>query len=326
MIPSLTDECVVYRLRLQPAPGSQPLPLSSNVAGTKNDAILSPPRSRTAVGHLPPLSTSPSSLSPGTVASTPGGKEGASAKASLMPRRTTLGSTTSPGLPFGKGADCGGNRDENAPVASKGSGQSAGSAARTPAGSATRKETARPKSLLKQKTESSIQQQPGGGGRGSPLFVARHNDRWQEMMKVSSDITDRRFSEGKSPTTTRFSANESSREEPAGRRPRYDKIKMRSPVANSGKGNGSEDQDATAKSPARAFKLKMMTGGRIGAVAVAQKVVAGFRGDPDWASGASRIARKRCRKFFRLIEDVRASFFRVHIARNPPSCFFDIDI
>lgn len=128
-------------------------------------------------------------------------------------------------------------------------------------------------------------------------------------MKVSSDITDRRFSEGKSPPTTRFSANESSREEAANRRPRYDKIKMRSPVANTGKGNDSEDQDATVKSPTRAFKLKMMSGGSFRAVAVAQKVVAGFRGDPDWASGASRIAKRRYGKVFGLIEDVGTIFF-----------------
>ncbi|CAN0001543.1 unnamed protein product [Ectocarpus sp. 12 AP-2014] len=251
--------------------------------GTKNDAVLSPARSRTAVGHLPPLSMSPSSLSPGTAALTLGGKEGASAKVSLIPRRTTLGPTIL----------CGdGNGDENATVVSKGSERSAGSAARSQAGSATRKETAKPKSLLKQRTESSIHQ-PGGRGRGAPLLVSRHKDRWQEIMRVSSEITDRKFSEGKSPPTTKFSANESGREEAAERRPRYDKIKMRSPVANTGKGDGSEGQAATVKSPARAFKLKMMAGGSFGAVAVAQKVVAGFRGDPDWASGASRIAKRR---------------------------------
>ncbi|CAN0501211.1 unnamed protein product, partial [Ectocarpus sp. 12 AP-2014] len=135
--------------------------------------------------------------------------------------------------------------------------------------------------------------QPGGRGRGAPLLDTRHKDRWQEIMRVSSEITDRKFSERKSPPTTRFSANESGREEAAERRPRYDKIKMRSPVANTGKGNGSEGQAATVESPARAFKLKMMAGGRFGAVSVAQKVVAGFRGDPDWASGASRIAKRR---------------------------------
>lgn len=140
-------------------------------------------------------------------------------------------------------------------------------------------------------------------------------------MRVSSEITDRMFSERKSPPTTRFSANESGREDAAERRPRYDKIKMRSPVANTGKGNGSEGQAATVKSPARAFKLKMMAGRSFGAVSVAQKVVAGFRGDPDWASGASRIAKRRCGKFFRLIEDVGITFVGAH-SEKPPYVFF----
>lgn len=102
-----------------------------------------------------------------------------------------------------------------------------------------------------------------------------------------------------------------SREGAAQRRPqRYDKIKMkdspasqnykRSSVTDSSKeatrssrggAAGNNSQDGVGFRPV-AMKLKT-AGAAFGALSIARKVASGFRGDPDWASRASRSAGRR---------------------------------
>lgn len=211
---------------------------------------------------------------------------------------------------------------------------------------------AKPASLLKQQSESSLRQprtdaskfqthQAGAGGGGRRTFVM------PSSMRKGEGSTDRKNEGGRATvakhgennehkgvdqaTTARVSMHQNGggsggERLVATRRPqRYDKIKMKSPVngkknkgsilnraktpphqssnCNSGKitgatNNTNEDEPSTNKSaplgaPPQALKVKLLARGAIGAVSVAQRVVSGFRGEPDWASGSARTARKR---------------------------------
>ncbi|CAM9169930.1 unnamed protein product, partial [Scytosiphon promiscuus] len=262
--------------------------------GITPDGIRSPNRGDAAVGYLPPLAASPPAESAeATTATAADGATGGTvedlriASQSLLQRHTTLGLGAeplfnSPALPRKTAV---GIPSPNASPRSLRSPFSAGSPrtgtegradeerrggglhARPGAGGAAE---AKPASLLKQQSESEnkgaiqgamarVSMRESGGGVGGERMVAK-------------------------------------------RRPqRYDKIKMKSPVtAKKNKANNqsiednlSASQTIPVGSPPQALKVKLLTRGAIGAVSVAQRVVSGFRGEPDWTSGSARSARKR---------------------------------
>lgn len=173
--------------------------------------------------------------------------------------------------------------------------------------------TQKPVSLLKRKTESSIVL-GGDTGAGATARVAmRHRNRGRELTVSSSRSNlSNTYEEPTAPRLSMPAAGGGSREEVAKRRPqRYNKIKMKtSPTSTNGKhatvadnnskkaggfnrqgAAGIDDQERIGIRPI-AIKLKT-AGAAFGALAVARKVASGFRGDPDWASRASRSAGRR---------------------------------
>lgn len=296
-----------------------PFPLARRCSGITKDSALTPPRNRFSVGYLPPLSASPPSPSPAGVAAVAparaavggGGRggEGLAGSACLLTRNTGMGLATTTGFPGSK-EDRDNTRDMDSGSATReitaGSGQSGLSMVSTGSAAANAAGPKAPASLLKQK--SSINRPPnvgGGGGRGGGLV--RNSSRYRDdgvVQEMPTRLFHRRSTSGseRGTTTTKVSMRESGEGFAIKRPQRYEKIKMKSPVAknnncNNNKENGSSYPNANgrhAEVPNRRPAIKLiMEGGAFGALSVAHKVVSGFRGDPDWASGVSRSAHKR---------------------------------
>ena len=280
-------------------------PVAVSRAGTNHDGGLSPARGRPPMGHLPPLSASPSV--PTRTAAV--AKEWGVAGKSLYPMESTAETR-----PSAAGKNGGNNVDGQVVTTSlerPGPTRATGPAEST----ATTASPKKPVSLLKQKTESSIAvggEKGGGGGGGGgsgPVRVSMiHKNKGRESTISSSRGKASSFYDAATaPRHSMRAANGGSREDAAQRRPqRYDKIKMKTSPAGKNKHAGviasssglTREGTAGSISPGRggvrpiAIKLKT-AGAALGALSVARKVASGFRGDPDWASRASRSAGKR---------------------------------
>ncbi len=149
-----------------------------------------------------------------------------------------------------------------------------------------------------------------GVGRGlvRVSMLQRHAAGGEEVTGSSS--RNRNGSSNLSRTTRDVSGDSAggAGEKPASRRPqRYHKIKMKTTAAASNskrpmaqipirKESTSKTGRNSASNNARDWPVKLpfrTTGGTFSALAVAHKVASGFRGDPDWATGVSRSAKRR---------------------------------
>lgn len=276
---------------LTPAPSRHSLPHATLLReGINHDGGLSTARGRIPVGHLPPLSPSPSIL-PGAAAAVVT-TEWVAAGKSLSPHRNPAQESTADGHVV--------TMSPKRPGPTRTGAEDTASAA----------PPKKPVSLLKQKIESSIAVGGElGGGAGGPARVSvMHKPMGREpMVNAPRSMAHGGYDAATAPPLSMRAAGGESREEAAQRRPqRYDKIKMKtSPTSRSKKNvniteaiglnrEGAAAHGAQAGVGIRPIAFKIKTAGAaFGALTVARRVASGFRGDPDWASRASRSAGRR---------------------------------